>query len=142
MDRTTDNAIHIGIAQDASGNHGVGAAHFLLGGLKSKLDAPGELIAAGRQHFGEGEPDGDVGVMAAGVHLARRLRAILDVVLFGDGQRVDISADEQRAPVLRAGSSAVEQSDDASASDALGDFQPGFAQGCGDRCGGFVFLEG
>ena len=78
------------------------------------------MIAPRRQHLSEGESDGDVGVVAAGVHLARRLPAILDIVIFSDWQRVDIGAHQQRPSGLRARSRAGEQADDAIAAYSFG----------------------
>ncbi len=136
-----DDAVHVGVAHHASLDHRIGAAHLLLSMLEGKLDPPSKLIAAGRQHLGQRESDGDMGIVAAGVHYARRLRAILDVVLFSHGQRVDIGSDQQRRPVLRAGSRAGEQADDTLTTDAFGHLQPGLAQGGSDRRGGLVLLK-
>jgi hypothetical protein len=64
----------------------------LFGMLKEEAHFAGQLLAIPCQHRDETEHDGRMAVVTAGVHGAVHLRAVVDVVLLVNGERVDIGA--------------------------------------------------
>jgi hypothetical protein len=90
-----ERRVHRGGVQDPVSDHRLGAVGDLLGRLERELHAPREKRRV--QPARHLEPDGDVPVVAAGVHLARVLRAVGDVVRFFDRERVHVGADQYAA---------------------------------------------
>jgi hypothetical protein len=137
-DVQAEGDVGAGAVEHAVGDHGVGAAEALLGRLKHQLDRAGDLVAVLHQHAGDADADGDVGVVAAGVHHAGRLRAVGDVVLLVDGQGVHVEAQQHRA---LAGQAALEQADHAGLADAALHLVAEGAEFLGDDAGGADLLE-
>ena len=135
-----DHRVHLGIIQRALLDHLAGSGGALLGGLEGEDDVAAQLVASLGEDFGEGQCDGDVAVVAAGVHHAGSLRAILGVADLLDGQRVDVGANQQRAPGSIA-SGPAQHADHALATHMVARLQPQLAQTVGDGGGGLAFLE-
>ena len=93
-----ERGVDRGIAQHPGLDHRQGAAGAgLLGRLEAELDRAGELVVALQQQARRGEEDRGVAVVAAGVHHAGVLRAVLDLVFFLDRQRVHVGP-QQHGP--------------------------------------------
>ena len=73
-------------------DHHLGAAHGLLRRLEEELDGAGEVAAPLGEEARGAEQDRGVDVVAAGVHLARHLRAVGHVLAVLERQRVDVGA--------------------------------------------------
>ena len=72
---------------------GVTRARGFLGGLEDELHAAGELVSVFAEDARGGEQDGDVHIVAAGVHNALVLGRELNAGLLGHRQSVHIGAD-------------------------------------------------
>ena len=97
-----ERGIGFGGFQHAVLDHGLGSAAGLLGGLEAQLDRAPQRVALAREAPREGEQDRGVAVVAACVHLSRRLRAVRDGVLLLDRERVHVGAQQHRPPGARA----------------------------------------
>src|SRR5690606_23131578 len=126
------------IFEHAVFDHPPRAAPPFLGRLEAEDDRAGDLIAPGIEHPRRAEQDRRVAVVPAGVHRALDRRAVFDLVLLLDRQRVHVGAQEQRL----AGAAAAQDGLDA------GDRDPGAhvfeadgAQPLGDDAAGARLLE-
>jgi len=109
-----ERRVHRGGVQDPIPNHRLGTVRDLLGRLERELHAPREKRRV--QPARHLEPDRDMPIVTAGVHLARVLRAVGDVVRFFDRERVHVGADQHAAGL--ATRRAVPQADHARLTDA------------------------
>ena len=134
------------LLERALGDHHLRAALLalgrqLLGRLEDELDRAAQLAAQPGEHLGHAHQDGDVGVVAAGVHDADRLAVPLRLHLRGE-REVDLLGHRQRVHVgaqrhHRAGQRALQQADHAGVGDAgahLVEAEP--LQVLGDDAGG------
>ena len=87
-----ERRVHVRRVEDAIPDHRFRAVRDLLRGLECELQAAGEKRRV--QPARDLEPDGDVPVVATGVHLTRVLGAVRDVVCFIDRERVHVGADQ------------------------------------------------
>jgi hypothetical protein len=82
VDVQAKGGVNLWILEDTRIDHRLGAARRrLLGRLKEHLHSPSELVAAIHQQPANAKEHSRVRVVTAGVHDARRLRPVLDVVL-------------------------------------------------------------
>ena len=79
-------------------HHDPAAAAILLGGLEDEVDGAAEVARFG-QILGGAEQHGGVAVMAAGVHPVRGAGGVGEAGRLVDGQRVDVGAEADGAPV-------------------------------------------
>ena len=83
------------------GAHHLRAAAVFFGGLENQRDTPRKIPRL-RKIFRRPQQGGGVPVMAAGVHLARMGRGIVNTCLFHDRQRVEIRTQAHSAPCASA----------------------------------------
>src|SRR5690242_15438515 len=81
----------------AVADHRLRAVRDFFGGLKRELDAAAQLEGSEPARYFE--PDRDVPVVAARVHLAGLLGAVRDRIGFFDGKRVHVRAEENATSV-------------------------------------------
>ena len=86
------NLLDARVFQHAGLDHGPGAAKHFLRGLEEKHRSSRHLGAPCRQQFRQGNADGDVPVVAAGVHHPRCAGGEGGVEDFGQRQGVDVGA--------------------------------------------------
>ena len=116
--------------------HRLGAAAALFGRLEDDDRRAGE-VARGCEIARRAEQDRGVAVVSAGMHAARRGRAIGQVGRLGDRQRVHVGAQADRAPACAL--AALDDADDAAAADAGANLVAAeFAQPLGDEGRGLV----
>jgi hypothetical protein len=125
------------LAQNSGFDHRARATQTFFGGLKAEHDGAGNLGAALRQNFCGTEQHRDVTVVAARVHLAVVLRAVVGLIELENGQRVHVGAQHDRLPRL----SALENAEHAGLRDAFVHLDAERAQTFGDDAGRAVFLE-
>ena len=133
-----ERGIGLGSFEHAVLDHGLGSAAGLLGGLEAQLDRAPQRVALAREAPREGEQDRGVAVVAACVHLSRRLRAVRDGVLLLDRERVHVGAQQHRPP----GARAAHGGEHAGAADACARLEPERLQLLRHQRGGALFLEG
>ena len=68
--------------------------------LEAEIDRAGQQLPMAGQQLCGPEQDGRMGVVAAGVHLARDLGAVIALLRFGEGQGVKVSPDGKSAGAL------------------------------------------
>ena len=73
-------------------HHHLSPIHPFLRRLKDQLDSSGPLVPVAGKQCGGAQPDGDVPIMATGMHYARRTRCIFHLVRLLDGQCIHIEA--------------------------------------------------
>ena len=84
------------VFQHALRYHAPRTATPFLGWLEAEDYCAGNLLAVPHEHARRREQDRGVRIVPTGVHRVRGLALVLNVVLFLDGQRVHIGAQEQR----------------------------------------------
>ena len=80
--------------QQSLGHHRLGTARSLLAGLEHEDDVAGELFASRRQDVSGADEGCDVEVVAAGVHHARLLGAVVTTHLLVDRQGVHVATEQ------------------------------------------------
>jgi hypothetical protein len=135
-----EGGIDLRIVEHAFVDHHQRATATLFSGLEEQLDRSRELIPAIHQQSRHPEQPRGVGIVSAGVHLARYERLVLDLVLFLDRKRIHIGTEEHDP--LRPWFGAADEPGD------TGDGYPGAnildaegAETLGDELGGFELLE-
>ena len=141
----TEDRIDLGILQHAFLDHQRGAAllahrRAFLGGLEDEDDRALDLVLHAGEDFRRAHQDGDVAVVAAGVHhrhglavvLRRNLRGERQAGLFGDRQSVHVGAQGHDL----AGLAALQDTDDPGLADSGAHFHAQAAQMVGDHLGG------
>ena len=102
VDVQAERGVDLRVLQHAGVDHRLGASRRrLLRRLKQHLHRPGKLVAAVHQQPRHAKQHRGVRVVAAGVHDARRLRPVLDVVLFENRQGIHVGAQEDGLPLAR-----------------------------------------
>ena len=127
------------LLEQAVANHAIATAFLVagfLGGLEDEVDGavevprPGEVFGGAEQHRG-------VDVMAASMHLAVVCRAVREIVLLVEKQRVHVRPQTDRS-VARP---ALQRADDAGAGEAAVDLETEPAEPLGDQVGGPILGE-
>jgi hypothetical protein len=122
------------------GQHGVGAAVALLGGLEDEVDRAleaarlGEVLRGGEQHRG-------VPVMAAGMHPAGAAGGMGEAVLLLHGQGVHVGAQPDARRVVAPEIARPQHADDARAAHAPMHLDPPGFKPLGDQRRGAVLLQ-
>jgi hypothetical protein len=96
--RDVDTQGHIGFwcFEQAIGDHCECPPQVLLSGLEHELDRAPNLVAVAGQDGSHANPNRNVGVMATCVHHAGVLRAVGDVILLMDRERIHVEAEQHR----------------------------------------------
>ena len=115
LDVQADGVVHVGVLAAAFLHHTVAAANGLLSGLEEQLDGAGQLFAHVLAQLGNAQQDGGVDVVAAGVHDAVVLGAIITGTILLQGQGVDVGAQAHHV----AGLAAADDTHDAGVSAGL-----------------------
>ena len=97
-DVCANDAVGRTVVEQAVVQHGERAAGDLLGGLEGEHDAASQPVFHGRKDPGRTEGDGDVAVVAAGVHYAVG-RGEFEAGCFVDRQAVNVGPDHQGGAV-------------------------------------------
>ena len=119
-------------------DHLVAAAAAFFGRLEDHGDRAGEIARLG-EIFRRAEQHGGVAVMAAGMHVARRVGSVGLAGRLGDRQRVHVGAQADGRPVAVP---AADHADDAGAADAGHDLVAAeFPQLLVDEAGGLEHVE-
>ena len=131
--------VHRILCEQAVFEHHPGAALRFLGGLENEVD--GAVESVGVAVFGEvargAEQHRAVAVVAAGVHFPRLRRAVREIVLFRERQRVEVGA---QADGARAAAFA-QDSDDAGLGQSAMDFEAIGGELARDQVGAARFAE-
>src|SRR5579885_2866533 len=132
-----NHRVPVGVFKGAISDHAFGASLALFGGLKEECDVAMQFITMSRQDVGNGEGNGSVAVVAAGVHLARNLRLEGEIVLFLKGQGVNVGTNGERL----AWRAAMQHAHDAGLPYVGADFQAAGAQALSNNTSGAYFFQ-
>ena len=126
-----ENHIHGKAGEEPFLDHELAAAFMLLGRLKDQVDRAVEspLFPQQDQRFGGTEQGRDMAVMAAGMHAARKLRAMGKGIALFDGQGIHIGAQANAARTA----ARAQTANDAGSSQANVRFDPQLPQTAGDQ---------
>ena len=97
-----DDGVGNGIRERTCLEHRGRAGQRFLGGLEDEHHAAGDVVAHPGQHGSDAEDDCRMGVVPAGVHLARNLRRKRQAGRLVDRQRVHVGTDRDRRSRLAA----------------------------------------
>ena len=133
-----EDLLHRELLEQTLLDHHPRAALVLFRRLEDEPDGAGE-IARLREVLGGAEQHRGVPVMPAGMHLSGNLRAVLEVVLLFDMERVQIGAEPDRRPLpARAG----ERAHHPGPGEAAMDIDAELGQAVGDELRRPMLLEG
>ena len=118
-------------------DHRFRPAFAFFGGLEQEADGTGDVGAPPGDDARGAEQHRDVTVVAAGVHVHRRARAIRDVVLLVERQCVHVGPQHDRLP----GPRSAQHADDAGLADPGMHLVPQRQQPIGDERRGAIFFE-
>ena len=127
--------VHVGILQHARLHHRQRAAGGLLRGLEQQLHAAAEFVAHLREHLRHAQLNRRVHIVTAGMHPALVGGSEGTAHRLGQRQRVDVRAQGDAAPRLRA----LDQAHDPGLFDGVGNLQ--FLKGLADQLLRLKFAE-